>query len=247
MKTVSKVVGWVLATLFGLSLLTCSGQMWLLQVPILLVVGWCRFLMEVLPQVTFRWGAIAETVAVAAVLGVGTHFFLRRLWRELRPEAADARPWPVRWSASLVGLIVLLFSATMSTVGIGHHVGWLASSRAPLVESSWRFNPYILERDYMGLCRQALRLSASGVAEAQLVGEMLRDPETRADAEQLYVVPWRGPGSEAGFLVFSRDPVTRERAGGVRCGGGLKEDESIRAAELPRLLSESKVAAGTPP
>jgi hypothetical protein len=246
-KTVSKVLGWVLATLFGLSLLTCTGQMWLMQVPILLAVGWCMFLLDVLPEVTFRWGAIAETVAVSAVLGVGTHLFLRRLWRQLRPEVADARPWLVRWSVSLVALIVLLFSATMATVGIGHHVGWLATSREPLVESSWRFNSYILERDYMSLCRQALSLSQSGVTDAQLVQALLRDPETRADAEQLYVLPWRGSEGEVGLLVFSRDPLTREHAGGVRCGGGLKESESIKAAELPRLLSESKVAADTAP
>jgi hypothetical protein len=205
------------------------------------------FLMDVLPEVTFRWGAIAETVAVGAVLGVGTHLFLRRLWRQLRPEEADARPWPVRWSVSLVALIVLLFSATMATVGIGHQVGWLVTSREPVVESSWRFNTFILERDHTSLCRQALRLSVSGVTDARLVQALLRDPDTRKDAEWLYVEPWRGSGGEVGFLVFPRDPVTRERGGGVRCGGGLKESESVQAAELPRLLSESKVAADTAP
>jgi hypothetical protein len=243
-----KVIGWVLGGLFVLSLLTCSGQVWLVQVPWALGLGWVAFLGRVLPEVTFRWGAIAETVVVCAVLGVGTHLFLRRLWRQLRSGEADARPWPVRWSVSLVALIVLLFCATMATVGIGHHVGWLASGRAPLTESSWRFMPSHMQWEMEELCQQAERLSKSGVPDARISQVLLQgDAVTRAKAERQHVVPLRGPGGEAGFLVFSRDPITRQRAGGVRCGAHLTKQESVQAAELPRLLSERQVATGTPP
>jgi hypothetical protein len=241
-----KVIGWFFIGLALLMLVTCTSQMWLLQVPFYLVVGWGGFLLRVLPAVTFRWGAIAETLAVGAVLGVGTHLFLRWLWRQLRPEA-DARPWPVRWSVSLVALLVLFFGATMATVGIGHHVGWLASGRAPLVESSWRFMPFLMERDSSELCMAALRLSKAGVSDARMAQALLRSAELRARAEQRHVVPLHGPGGEAGFLVFPRDPVTRERVGGVRCGGGLHREETFPVAELPRLLSQGGVAAGTTP
>ena len=241
----TKVIGWVLGALFLMVLFTCSGQVWMFQVPIGLVVGWVGFLLRVVPEMTWRWGAIAETVVVGAVLGVGTHLFLRRLWRQLRPE--DARPWPVRWSVSLVALLVLLFGATMATVGIGHHVGWLASGRARLVESSWRYSAWRLESDNVELCRDALSLSESGVPDARVAQVLLGDPDKRNQAERLHVVPRRGPGGEAGFLVFPRDLVTRERAGGVLCGGGLAERKSVEAAELPRLLSERQVAAGTAP
>ncbi len=247
MSRVSKVLGWGFVTFFGLVFLLTTGQMWMFQVPFLLVVGWWKFLLDVLPEVTFRWGAIAETVAVGAVLGVGTHLFLRRLWRRLRPEVADAGPWPVRWSVSLVALIVLLFSATMATVGIGHHVGWLASSREPVVESSWWFNPLRMGWASTEVCKYALSLSRSGVSDGQVGRELLQNGELREKAELRHVVLQRGPGGEVGFLVFPRDPVTLERVGGVRCGGGLKEETSFQAAELPRLLSESKVAADTAP
>ncbi|MFY0562944.1 hypothetical protein ACN28E_03785 [Archangium lansingense] len=245
MKKVMKVIGWVLGALFGMSFFICMGQEWVLQAAWTLVVGWCGFLLGVLPQVTFRWGAIAETVLVGAVLGVGTHLFLRRLWRQLRPE--DVRPWPVRWSVSLVALLVLLFCATMATVGIGHHVGWLASGEAPLAESSWRYSLTHLEWDNEGLCRKAEELSRSGVPDARIAQVLLRgDLVTRSEAERMHVVPWRGAGGEAGFLVFPRDPIKRQRVGGARCGGGLTR-ESVQAAELPRLLSEGQVAAGTAP
>lgn len=242
---VMKVIQWVFGALFVLILLTCSGQVWLLQVPWTLVVGWLQFLLRVVPEMTWRWGAIAETVVVGAVLGVGTHLFLRRMWRKLRPE--DARPWPVRWSVSLVALIVLLFGATMATVGIGHHVGWLASDRARMLESSWRHVAWRLESDNVLLCQDALRLSESGVPDARVAQVLLGDADKRNQAERLHVVPRRGPGGEAGFLVFPRDPVTRERAGGVHCGGGLAQRESVEAAELPRLLSERQVATDTAP
>ncbi|HZH78464.1 MAG TPA: hypothetical protein VEY88_20715, partial [Archangium sp.] len=133
----NKVMGWGLAFVFAVFFLTCSGEVWMFQVPWMLVAGWSAFIGRVLPEVTFRWSAIAETVLVAGILGVGTHLFLRQLWRQLRPETAEASPWQVRWSVSLVALLVLLFSATMATVGIGHQVGWLASGRTRMLQSSW--------------------------------------------------------------------------------------------------------------
>jgi hypothetical protein len=241
-----KVIGWVFGVLFLMVMFTCTGQVWMFQVPWALALGWGGFLLRVVPEMTVRWDAIAETGVVGAVLGVGTHLFLRWLWRQLCP--GDERPWPVRWSVSLVALLVLLFGATMATVGIGHHVGWLASGRAPLTESSWRFSPTHLEWDNEGLCQKAQHLSKSGVPDARIAQVLLGEPGSRIQAERMHVVPWRGSGGEAGFLVFPRDPVTRQRAGVVRCGGGLTR-ESFQAAELPRLLSESQgqVAAGTAP
>ena len=242
---VMNAIGWAGCGLFVLVLITCSGQMWLVQVPWALGVGWVNFLRRVVPEVTWRWGAIAETGAVVAVLGVGTHLFLHRLWRQLRPE--DRQEWPVRWSVSLVALLVLLFSATMATVGMGHHVGWLASGRAPLTVSSWRFDRTHMEWDNEGLCQTALTLSKAGVPDARMSQALLGGDEvTRTKTERLHVVPWRGAGGEAGFLVFPRDPLSRERAGGVHCGGGV-EMKSFHAAELPKLLAGPRVAADTAP
>lgn len=240
-----RALGWVLGVCAVLSALLCFGQEWLVELPVVLVLGWFWFLERVLPEVTFRWDAIAETVVVGVVLGVGSHQLLRRLWAQWHAGEAEARPWPARWSVSLVALIVLLFCATMATVGIGHQVGWLVSGRAPVLESSWRF--FRLERDNTRLCERALEYSRLGVTDGRMTQVLLRATDTQDEAERLYVVPRRGPGGEAGFLVFPRDPVTREQAGAVRCGGGLKEAEPVVAAELSRLLSEGRVAAGTAP
>ena len=243
----NKVMGWGLAFVFAVFFLTCSGEVWMVQVPWMLVAGWSAFIGRVLPEVTFRWSAIAETVLVAGMLGVGTHLFLRRLWRQLRPETAEASPWQVRWSVSLVALLVLLFSATMATVGIGHQVGWLASGRTRMLQSSWGASAFMLSRDNTAVCGAALRLSKQGVPDAEVAGRLLRSSEDREQAERMHVVPRRGPGGEPGFLAFPRDPLARENSGGVRCGGGLAREESFRAAELPKLLSETQMAASTAP
>ncbi|MFL5358075.1 hypothetical protein [Archangium sp.] len=140
---------------------------------------------------------------------------------------------------------MLLFCATMATVGIGHHVGWLVSGRAPVVESSWRFMREL--REPAELCERALVLSRSGVKEAQVARALLSGEDTRDKAERLYVIPWREPGGEVGFLVFPHDPAVREKSGGLRCRSGREQDEPVAAAELSRLLSEGQVAAGTAP
>jgi hypothetical protein len=239
-----KIVGSVLAAVFGLMFINCTGQLWLLQMPYLLVTGWVGFLRRVLPEVTLGWSAIAETVAVGAVLGVGTHLFLRWVWRHLRHEKAV---WPVRWSASVVALLVLLFGAAMATVGIGHQVGWLASRRTSLVSSPWNHTFKALGRDNSSLCNEALRWSSSGVSDTKVVQALLRLPETRKEFERLHVVPLRGPDGEPGFLIFPRDTDLREGGGGVRCWEGLEQAETIHATALPQLLQDSQVAADQAP
>lgn len=58
---------------------------------------------------------------------------------------------------------------------------------------------------------------------------------------------WSEPGGEVGFLVFPRDPATREKSGGLRCRSGREQDEPVAAADLTRFLSEGRMAAGTAP
>lgn len=244
MKTALKVIKWVLLGLFGLSLLTCTGAVWLIEVPILLVIGWVHFLAGVLPEVTFRWGYIAETLGVVVVLGVGTHLFLGRLWRQLRAEEAQARPWPVRWSVSLVALGVLLFSATMATVGIGHQVGWMMSSPEPLVESSW--NSMRQSARIRQLCAEAVQLTGQGLSEARVQQRLLADLELRSTAEQFHVMRLEVPGEKPRYVVFSRDPAARAE-GALRCGPGYNDQTPVSALELTQLLTEHRVAADTPP
>jgi hypothetical protein len=243
MKRALRIAGWVLAVLVVLPCIGSLGAMWLFELPMVLATGWIRFLVRVLPKVSVRPAAVVEAVVVLTALGVGLHRFMCWLWPQLRAQAQDTRAWPVRWSVSILSLLVLLFLATMATVGIGHHVGWMASGRAPLVESSWRFDRRAYS-EASGLCGEALHLSRGGMADTDISSALLSRAETRDLMETLTVLPMRKPGSQVAFLVIPRDPELLQRHGLVRCGGSQPEDrkESFQATTLPRLLAGEELA-----
>lgn len=219
---------------------------WLFQVPWHLVTGWYSFISRVFPQITWRWGAIAQAVVVGVGLGVGTHYLLRWFWRQRHAQQDGAPNWPVRWSVSLVSLLVLLFLATMASVGIGHHVGWLASSRDPLVESNWRMMGLTLgEQSSSGeLCRSALVLASKGITDSDVARTLLESETSREAMEKKHLLSLRKTGGNAVFLVFSRDPVAREGEGLTRCEAGSPiKREDFPATVLPRLLAGEDVPA----
>jgi hypothetical protein len=94
---------------------------------ITLLFGWIPFLGRVLPRITVDWpsvwvGVVALTLFAAGVHAVG--------WTTRKPSApGDAVPrWRVRWTISVVALVVLLFAAGISIIGAVHQVTWLARS-----------------------------------------------------------------------------------------------------------------------
>jgi hypothetical protein len=107
-----------------------------------LAAGWAFYLYRVLPQVRVSLPGVVTAVLCLAVLAVGLHWFLRWLHQQ-RPGpkevGAPARPpWPARWTGAILGLVVMMFAAGISVVGISHQTGWLFTSTEPIVESSFR-------------------------------------------------------------------------------------------------------------
>jgi len=240
MSKALRISGWVVGLLIVLPCIGSFGATWVLVLPVQLAVGWAMFLFRVLPEVSVRPAAVLEAVLVLAALGGGLHLFMRWLWPQLRTQEQSPQPWPVRWSVSILSLLVLLFLATMATVGIGHQVGWLATSREPLLESSFRFG-FPEHREASELCDEALRLSKGGAADERIGGLLLAKERTRELMEQLSVVPVRKPDSAVAFLVIPRDPAGLQQHGVLRCGGGRLDPEGFQARLLPRLLAGEEV------
>jgi hypothetical protein len=88
-----------------------------------LTVGWVFYLTRVLPQVQVSWPGVLTAAACLAGLAFGLH----RLVGSFFP------PWPARRTAVLLTLVVLMFIAGISGVGIAHQTAWLASSPEPLL------------------------------------------------------------------------------------------------------------------
>lgn len=237
-----RVLSWIGVLFVGQCFFLALGQTWVLMAPLLLALGWVAFLFRVVPEVTFRWGAIAEALVVAGVLGVGLHVFLRRLWRQLRADSAEASEWAPRWSAMLVALLVLLFGATMAAVGIGHHVGWMMSGRAPLVRSSWPQWNAGSSRSSVILCRSVRELVQAGTPLEQLMLKLLKEPATRGSAEALHVVWGQREHGERFFVVYPRDPLTLHVEGGATCELEVEGARPVNEEEVRAALSEAEAS-----
>ena len=243
MKMLGKVLKWAALTFFGALLLLGFGLTWPLEVLVFMGTGWARFLARVLPQVHLNGLALAEALVVLAVLAGGLHLFLGRLWRRWHEAMPGARPWPVRWSASLVALLILLFGATMASVGMAHHVGWMVTSPEPLVRSSWRFVPSLMEQRAESLCREAWQWVELRGPVNRIVSNMLQAPGTAASFEQWAVIVWRDETGETSVVVFARDPIIREHSASLRCGPAGKV-EVLPAEELSRVLETIQAGGG---
>lgn len=225
----------------------CMGQVWVLSVPFLLAFGWLSFLKQVVPEVRLRWGAIVEFLVVAAVLGAGSHLFLRWLWRQLQADKPEASPWRPRWSVSLLLVGVLLFAATMASVGIGHHVGWLMSGRARLVRSSWPQFEVEGARSSRRLCEEVRELLDAGTPVEQLTRRLFAKPSLHALLEAQQVVSQVGSEGERVIMVSARDPRVRERNGGVRCVPKPSDSEELDSKTLKHWPDEPGSVKATSP
>ncbi|MCE9668073.1 hypothetical protein LY474_09635 [Myxococcus stipitatus] len=237
----------LLLLFIGLIFLSVMGLEWTVQAAFFLLVGWIPFLADVVSQVTVRWNLVFEALLVAGALVAGTHLFIRRFWPRFHAAPEAVTPWPLRWSLSLVAMLVLLFLATMSTMGIAHHVGWLASGRAPI----FRTRLFPMFAHGMGshrLCRTALERVSAGVSPGQVPALLLAGPTTREDAEEHHVFSVPGPGGRPGFVVYPRDPRQLVEEGGFRCDDPNEKPVHMAAPELVKWRSEQhSVAAPTPP
>lgn len=107
------------------------------QVTFTLFFGWIEFVCTVLPEVHIRWdGVLLAGTAFALFLAV-SHYLACWLYRELRASGAKdsvPRNWRFRWTLSLSAVLILLFAAGISLVGVTHQTIWLTTEKEPMYE-----------------------------------------------------------------------------------------------------------------
>jgi hypothetical protein len=95
-----------------------------------LLFGWAGFLGRVAPDVSLRWDGFAIFAAATAIFAALLHGFLRWLYAAMRSEQQQAAgPWKLRWTATLVALVVVMFWAGVSMIGVAHQTAWLVTSQ----------------------------------------------------------------------------------------------------------------------
>lgn len=99
-----------------------------------LLVGWWRFLARVLPQQHVNWSGVATAAICLLLLAVGMQWLLSwfyAAWQSTGEELSRKGTWRIRWTAYLLGLIVLTFAAGTAFVGVVHQTTWLTTSPEP--------------------------------------------------------------------------------------------------------------------
>jgi prepilin-type processing-associated H-X9-DG protein len=217
----------------SLLLVLCCGCILPFDVLGNLAVGWIWYLGRAVPQVPVEWDGVLTAVVCLALLCGGLHLFCRWLY-EAAPAAAAAeqtprRPWPFRWTAAVVGVVVLMFVAGVAVVGLTHQTAWLITSPEPLLRDRHEAMNRLSSASHLRLIALALiqyhdaRASFPPGSTFDRYGQGLHSWQTLilpyVEQEALYkrirlTVPWDHPQNAAAIqreLWIYLQPAVAER------------------------------------
>jgi hypothetical protein len=106
-----------------------------------LVFGWIGYLARVARELRVRWDGVAIFAVALILFFVLLHGFLRWLSSALTTPDAPVRPWRWRSTAAIVLVIVVMFWAGVSMIGVAHQTIWLATDPAPMFGTMLRHWP----------------------------------------------------------------------------------------------------------
>jgi hypothetical protein len=169
-------------------------------------------------------------------------------WVYAHNALEQSRRWRWQWSLSLYAGLWLLFAAAMGVTGFVHQLGWLMSSKEPI----------LTERKYRGMSRTLMRQASFQIIvaaeDASWDLEATRKEffaesgnlvsRRRQSIEDLHVlfIPESG-GKLAGAILFPRDRAESEQTGFILISKGAERSEKeypMRelAAVLTRLAKK---------
>ena len=189
----SRPFAYTILALAGCTLLFCAGLVLPLEIAFYLATGWGFFLGRVGPEIRPDWGGFAIAGGCLVLFAVLAHSFLG--W--LLGQVSGSR-WKVRWTASLVAGVVVMFAAGISAAGIAHQAGWLLTSKEPWIKlSGWAAQR----------AQSVNNLKQVGLALANYEGaESSLPPGTSLDAEGQLLHGW-----QARILPFLETGATYDR------------------------------------
>lgn len=127
-----KRIGIVAAVLL---VLVCAGLLLPLIGPVfVLLFGWVYFPVRTLPQMTWEPAAIGVGAAALIWLVAIADSLARWLYGHFQAGAALPRPWRLRWSVALVGIVLLLFTSAICMIVTIHESYWVLTANRPLFD-----------------------------------------------------------------------------------------------------------------
>jgi hypothetical protein len=101
-----------------------------------LATGWITFLIRKLPQMDVHVEAVLSGAIALGLLVLVVHLLMRKFFNRSAQEDSPARTWRFRWTAAAVSVVMLLFAAGISTIGVTHQTSWMFTSGEKIVEVS---------------------------------------------------------------------------------------------------------------
>jgi hypothetical protein len=138
MKSWTVWLGVLLAWLIGGYVVGGVSYFFEMPAAVLVLFGWTRFLVENVPRMTFDPPAVALGGAAMVLFVVLAHFTLRSFAAGRAAAEPTATPraakWKWRWTLAILAVVLLMFVAGTSLVGLAHQAVWLATSPEPVYD-----------------------------------------------------------------------------------------------------------------
>jgi hypothetical protein len=176
--------------------------------------------------VRYDWPRIGSAAVWLALFAVGLHLFCRWFYRE---QSGGAR-WRVRWTATGVGLVVVMFATGTAAVGIVHQVMFMRTGPKVYDYPQFRWQEREPEQA-VWICQELLeRAQARGLPAAKILRvdvEMSTGfgyPHAHYDLAGI-----DGPGGVIETLImYPRDPEQLAQVGVFVASGGKSWIEKDR-------------------
>jgi hypothetical protein len=108
----------------------------------LLGYGWMPFLARNLREVSVQPGSMITGVVFVALLIAAIHGCGSSHCRAVSAKSAVARRWRFRWTLAVLGVVVVMFVAGLSTIGLARHLGWMLSSTDPTYKETVEYKDF---------------------------------------------------------------------------------------------------------
>ncbi|WP_417393817.1 DUF1559 domain-containing protein [Gimesia chilikensis] len=121
-------------------LVSCAGMAFLVQTLFQLGTGWIPYLKRTLPTLTVSASGVLWFLFCLALFVTGLHLACRGVYRGKQETAAaeENRSWQLRWSFSLVALLLVLVTSGICLIGVSHQLWWMATGKDRLLYQGGR-------------------------------------------------------------------------------------------------------------
>ncbi len=110
----------------------------LIELP-LLAFGWIHFLVRNLGQVSVHPASVITSVVFIALLIAAIHGCGSSFCRAVSAKSAVTRRWRFGWTLAILAVVVVMFVAGLSTIGLVRHLGWMQSSTDPTYKETVQY------------------------------------------------------------------------------------------------------------